>query len=70
MSDQEHISFWKQFARMLLGLIVALGFGCFWMAMVLGIGRFIWFFVGGIVAMVLGVMHFFFLARKKKKSLT
>ncbi|MBQ7879401.1 MAG: hypothetical protein IJ317_02005 [Clostridia bacterium] len=67
MSDQEHVSFWKQLTRLLLGLIVAVGFGLFWTAMIFGIGRFVWFFVGGIAAMALGIMHFFILARKSRK---
>lgn len=65
MARKKHIPFWKQLLRAILGLVLSIGFGLFWLALIVGIQHMKLAFAIGIIILCLGFLHLFFAIKKQ-----
>ena len=58
-SYESHQTGGQKCLRALLSVITAIGFGMFWYALVTGLEGTVLFFVGGIISIIIGIIHIF-----------
>ena len=65
---KDHISFIKKLLRGLLSALTSIGFAGFWYALAAGIKQNLLFFIGGIILMVMGLIHIAIGIKNDKES--